>query len=43
VRSGDLGSSSIVGTARVAAATGNIVKALAVAMEIADEEAQDEE
>ena len=33
----------IVGTARVAAATGNIVKALAVAIEIADEEAQDEE
>ena len=33
----------IVGTARVAAATGNIVRALAVAIEIADEEAQDEE
>ena len=28
----------IVGTARVASATGNIVKALAVAIEIADEQ-----
>ena len=33
----------IVGTARVASATGNIVKALEVAIEIADEEAQDQE
>ena len=32
----------IVGTARVASATGNIVKALAVAIEIADEQDQDE-
>jgi hypothetical protein len=33
----------IVGTARVASATGNIVKALAIAIEVADEDAQDEE
>ena len=33
----------IVGTARIASATGNIVKALAVAIEIADEEAQADE
>ena len=32
----------IVGTARVAAATGNIVKALAVAIEVAELDAQDE-
>ena len=32
----------IVGTARIASATGNIVKALAVAIEIADEQDQDE-
>ena len=32
----------IVGTARVASATGNIAKALAVAIEIADEQDQDE-
>ena len=32
----------IVGTARVASATGNIVKALAVAIEIAEEQDQDE-
>jgi 4-carboxymuconolactone decarboxylase len=33
----------IVGTARVAAATGNIVKALDVAIEVADLEEQDEQ
>ena len=33
----------IVGTARVASATGNIVKALAIEIEVADEEAQDAE
>jgi 4-carboxymuconolactone decarboxylase len=32
----------IVGTARVAAATGNIVKALAVAIEVAELDSQDE-
>jgi len=32
----------IVGTARVAAATGNIVKALAVAIEVAELDAEDE-
>ena len=33
----------IVGTARIAAATGNIVKALGVAIELADIEAEDSE
>ena len=33
----------IVGTARVASATGSIAKALAVAIEVADEEAQDQD
>ncbi len=33
----------IVGTARVASATGNIVKALAVAIEVAEEEAEEAE
>ena len=33
----------IVGTARVASATGKIVRALAVAIEIAEEEEQDEQ
>ena len=32
----------IVGTARIASATGNIVKALAIAIEVADEDAQNE-
>ena len=32
----------IVGTARVASATGNIVKALAIAIEVVEENAQDE-
>ena len=32
----------IVGTARRASATGNIVKALAIAIEVADEDAQNE-
>ena len=34
------GIAPIVGTARVASATGNIVKALAVAIEVADEQAE---